>query len=759
MTQSPSGLTSNRVVSLSGLGRDRNPGHRILGECRDQLVSSLCNWLRDVAAPISEELFVLADSTRERLLQTRYLDLRADIEKDWPHFVETFRRELSAAAEQCQNQDNPKATGQAASLEIPDFEGLQLVDDEDLSEHIVIREFAAQISETCDEELYTLNRRVAALLGYDEQDDSANPLAPKIVCNALSDSCATIGSDAQSRLLLLRRLERHLHAGLPKIYQQINAYLIERGILPDLKRTYRRGPSAIESSNTSGTGVPDLRSAAGTVAAASPVSGDSILDALRRIAQLRGGAAPLPTGALQTAQGSLPITVQTAQAIDPAVVNQLLLSSLNEMQHAPAVESGNVIINQVRMVRESDSAKQVGGLEAVTIDIVAMLFDFIFDDIHVPVAIKALLSRLQIPVLKVAMLNPGFFADRQHPTRRFLGGVSGVAIRWGNAVDEADPFYRKLGELVDRIQSEFENDVEIFGTALTELETFVREHESEEDHTTLTAANVVIQRELEAEALERAQRAVRTFRAQNTLPPLIDAFLDEQWTDVLRTIAVKGSGNDAEWKAANDVMADLAWSVEPKKNPADRLKLISLLPKLLAQLNKGLDSISAQAEPRSAFFDGLMKFHSAALKGDAPAAPPQQKAPDLTPTFTPQGDGDLLVTRSVDNGIEVEEVVLVGAGPIWRADEREIYRQVNELKRGDWVEFCDAEGNKNRERLNWISPQRGILLFSNHRSAKAISIVPEALVRQIRDGNATILLEEAIFERALSGALESISAT
>ena len=97
-------------------------------------------------------------------------------------------------------------------------------------------------------------------------------------------------------------------------------------------------------------------------------------------------------------------------------------------------------------------------------------------------------------------------------------------------------------------------------------------------------------------------------------------------------------------------------------------------------------------------------------------------------------------------------------GPIWRADEREIYRQVNELKRGDWVEFCDAEGNKNRERLNWISPQRGILLFSNHRSAKAISIAPEALVRQIRDGNATILLEEAIFERALSGALESISA-
>ncbi len=758
MTQSPSGLSSNRVFALSGLGRERNPGHRILGECRDQLVESLCNWLRDIAAPISEELFVLADSTRERLQQTRYLDLRADIEKDWPQFVEAFRRELSAAAEHCQNQDNPKAAGQATSLEIPDFEGLQLVDDEDLSEHIVIREFAAQISETCDEELYTLNRRVAALLGHDEQIDSANPLAPRIVCNALSDACATIGSDAQSRLLLLRRLERHLHAGLPRVYQQINAYLVERGILPDLKRTYRRGAAAIEASTSAATSAPGLQVAAGVASAAGTVNNNGILDALHRIARMRGGVAPMSAGALQAAQGDYPTGQAAGPAIDPAVVSQLLLSSLNEMQHAPAVEPDNVIINQVRMVRESDGAKQVGGLEAVTIDIVAMLFDFIFDDSHVPVAIKALLSRLQIPVLKVAMLNPGFFADRQHPTRRFLGGVSGVAIRWGNAVDEADPFYRKLSDLVDRIQSEFENDVEIFGTALTELEDFVREHESEEDHTTLTAANVVIQRELEVEALERAQRAVRTFRTQNTLPPLIDAFLDEHWVDVLRTVAIKNSGNEVEWKAASDVMTDLVWSIEPKKNPADRLKLISLLPKLLAQLNKGLDSIGAQAEQRAVFFDGLMKFHSAALKGDTPVAAPQGKVPDLTPSFTPQGDGDLLVTRSVDHGIEVEEVVLVGAPPVWRADEREIYRQVHELKRGDWVEFCDAEGNKNRERLNWISPQRGILLFSNHRSAKAISIVPEALVRQIRDGNATILLEEAIFERALSGALESISA-
>ena len=770
MSQFSSNSAAKRVVSLNSLGRERSPGHRILGECRDQLVTHLSVWLNEVATPISEELFVLADSTRERLQQTRYLDLRADIEKDWSHLVETFRRDLSAEAERCQNQD--QAEKHADALEIPDFEGLQLVADDDLSEHIVIREFAAQLSESCDEELYTLNRRVAALLGHDELVDSPNPLAPPVVCRALSDACTTIGSNAEERLLLLRRLERHLHVGLPAIYQQINAYLIERGILPDLKRTYRRSSVAAPS------GAPGTPAVAGVPGGNTPASaplpglstatGEGILEALQRIAQARTGSlASTPAGVAGTSSSlaapSAPFaslqqgSAQAATALDPALVNQLLLSSLNEMQHAPVADAGNVIINQVRLVRESDNAKQVGGLEAVTIDIVAMLFDFIFDDAHIPVAVKALISRLQIPVLKVAMLNPGFFADRQHPTRRFLGSVSGISIRWGGSVDESDPFYRKLAELVERIQAEFENDVEVFGTALGELESFVNEREGEEDSTALTAANIVIVREQEAAAWERAQRAVQAFRTSNSLPALIDGFLGEHWVGVLQAIAVDDDGDSADWKAASELMKDLAWSVEPKKSPPDRLRLISLLPKLLAQLNKGLDNIKAGAAQRTAFFDALVKYHSAALKGELPA-PEASAPPEAVAAFTPSGDGDLLVMRSIDNGVEVEEIILVGAAPIWRADDREIFHQVSELKRGDWVEFVDEDGKRNRERLNWISPQRGILLFSNHRSSKAISIAPEALARQIRDDKATIVQDEAIFERALNGALESVNA-
>ena len=300
---------------------------------------------------------------------------------------------------------------------------------------------------------------------------------------------------------------------------------------------------------------------------------------------------------------------------------------MNEIQHAalPKIGTEGEIVNQVRLVRDSENSQHFGGLAAVTIDIVAMLFDFIFDDAHVPVAIKALLSRLQIPVLKVAMLNPGFFADRQHPTRRFLGSISGISIRWGNAVDENDLFYRKLAELVERIQNEFEEDIEVFGTVLAELEAFVEENENSENRPTQAAASLAMRQERQADALVQAERELQSFRTGQQIPALLDDFFDKQWMPVLQKIALTNKVGDVEWQAVTETMKDLAWSVEPKKAPSERLKLINLLPNLLSRINAGLDSIEAPAAKRQAFFDELVKYHSAALKGDT--APLRQRAP------------------------------------------------------------------------------------------------------------------------------------
>ena len=312
---------SGQVVSLNALPNGRSPGLRLLGECRDLLVDRLTLWLREIATPIRDELFVLADSTRDRKQQTCYLDLRADIEQDWSQLVEHFRRTLGGTP----LVERPGSTPQP--LEIPDFAGLSLMNDADLSEHIVLREFSAQLSETCDDELYTLNRRLALLLDRADPSDDDHPLAPAVICDALSEACSVIGDNAEQRLVLLRRIERHLHSGLPPVYRQINAMLIERGILPDLKRTYQRHvPPSASPEGPASSATPLAAMKAGPAAA--PVSqgsesGSDILTALQRLAQSRG----LPNSVLASAPPAGSVTNPASSPRRQRLTQKALISS------------------------------------------------------------------------------------------------------------------------------------------------------------------------------------------------------------------------------------------------------------------------------------------------------------------------------------------------------------------------------------------------------------------------------------------------
>lgn len=740
---------NQKIVSINTAGKERSPGLRIVNESIDQLCDSLCDWLGGLRAPISEELFLLADGTRERLVQTRYLDLRRDVERDWTNFIEAFRRHFTDV--------RPSAGG--ADLDVPDFEGLQLVDDGVLSERIVLREFSAQLAETCDEELYGLDRRVASLLGYENPEEGVNPLAPMSICQALADACGAFECGAESRILLLRRIERHMHLALPALYREINTELIERGILPDLKRNYSRaattrtssqGAAASSSANTPrNPPLTDLPQA--SISAESGVAlPQGIFAVMQRMMAARTsngqGMPPMPTIGHHGADGSDP---------NAATISQSFLQSLNALQHVEWQPSSSIAVNQIRQVRDSDAAQQIGPLEAVTIDIVAMLFDFIFNDEELPATVKSLVGQLQIPVLKVAMLDHSFFASRQHPARRFLDSITGVALHWGAGAGESDPFLQRLELLVARIQQEFETNVEIFSEAIADLENFVTEHEAEEAATVEIVADATLRREAEEAAAERVQTALRPLLAK-AQADVVRAFIAEPWAAVLRLKALVADAESTVWLDTLEVAEQLIWSVEPKADPDERLRLISALPMLLARLNAGLSLIEIDANTRNAFFDALVELHAAAMKGTPSTAP--QSPPVETPTQAPTGDGDLLVTRRTEDGVVIEDVMLVGAAPMRRARDRAALDQVRELKRGDWVDFIDAEGNVGRERLNWVSPQKGILVFSNHRAAKAISISPEALARQIRDGAARIVETCSVFDKAIDGVMHSLNA-
>ncbi|MBK6402522.1 MAG: DUF1631 family protein [Rhodocyclaceae bacterium] len=232
------------------------------------------------------------------------------------------------------------------------------------------------------------------------------------------------------------------------------------------------------------------------------------------------------------------------------------------------------------------------------------------------------------------------------------------------------------------------------------------------------------------------------------LPSAVADLLAHEWRALLVRHYLKGG--DAAWDLAVSTAAELVASTAPRVDAQGRKALAGKLPTLVKNIHMGLDKIHVTTERRLALFDCLFSIHAAVLRGAAPVVttlwPKAQAVPEIVSE-----------TIATDEA-QVDCISLVGADDVpAEVEDGEAQERVAELRRGDWVEF-KGESGPVRYRLSWVSPERGILLFTNPQSPRALSVAPAALALQVERGEASIVPVEPIFDRAVNRALESLKA-
>lgn len=743
---------------------------RMLNDCRELAMKRLSGSLREMLADVEEDLFQMAEASYDREMQNLYLEVRGKAKEKWPkmeaafsrHFVEVFNHKMRGEMDTA-----VKALSVSA-------QELRLVEEDDLAESIAMQELATRLREQNEDELSLLGERVAMLLGRNELKDEENPISPQAVCDALKRACDEIEGSVKVKLVLLKQIEQHVSRALQAVYADLNSEMVRWNVLPDLRSAYRKPVNAPSAP----------RPAAKQESPAAPPQGETavggdLLSALNHLVLVQAaGLSPSATAPATTAAASG--SPAGGAGLQAASTKSAFIDSLTDMQRLDRLlnEKGNTdglpdlgqalgTMNALHRIKANSQTQGVGQLDAITIDIVAMLFDFIFDDAKIPDVIKALVGRLQIPVLKVALLDKSFFSSKAHPARRLLDGISRAAVAWGDTVDQDDPLFQEIAFIAERIQGDFERDVQIFTDAFNLLNAVIAERDAMAEGIAGRSAEVMRKRETEEIAWVVAGEAVSR-RLSSDVPQGVQRFLLDHWQHVLKELYIRHGEDHHAYLSATSMIDDLIWSVAPKTNSDERKQLVNTLPGMLRALQAGLDAINLQQERRSRFFDELVAMHSAAVKaglngGEPPAAVPEAPAPsEVTSSASPAAqysvnpEGELFITRTTENDVQIEEVALVGASPT-AVPAADLYlQQVAALGRGDWVEFRQHEGGALRARLSWISPQRGIYLFTNPRSSRATSITPEALAYQFRIGMARIVIEEPLFERAVNGVLNSL---
>src|SRR5690606_20343428 len=89
-------------------------------------------------------------------------------------------------------------------------------------------------------------------------------------------------------------------------------------------------------------------------------------------------------------------------------------ANISRIQPQSIAEASRQMLVQIAQ-ENKDGA--VASADMQTIDLVGMLFEYMLSDDHLPDSIKALLSYLHTPFLKIAFIDKGFFEQPEHPAR------------------------------------------------------------------------------------------------------------------------------------------------------------------------------------------------------------------------------------------------------------------------------------------------------------------------------------------------------
>ena len=219
-------------------------------------------------------------------------------------------------------------------------------------------------------------------------------------------------------------------------------------------------------------------------------------------------------------------------------------------------------------------------MDAITVDVVAMLFDVLLNDRELPDALRAQIGRLQIATLKVAMMDKGFFSSRQHPARRLLDAIAGSATGWSE--EELPRLIDKVRAVCDAVLDGFDKDTAIFSSQLAVLTQFLADEEERGRGDGDRRRSDVQRAERNSQVRQEVSEQIRRHTSDPGLPDLIREFLERFWRVVLVKAYLRPGEGDQAWQEAVGTMDDLVWSVAPKTTPEERRRLFETLPDLLA---------------------------------------------------------------------------------------------------------------------------------------------------------------------------------
>lgn len=562
--------------------------------------------------------------------------------------------------------------------------------------------------------LMMLGMRLASLLERNELTLSDNPFRPHLFLSLLHDAWCEFQPDPGSHHLLFRVLGPQLCIDMGPILHALNAALIKRGILPQLAEP--QGTLSPNAQEQVATEAPDE---------------DPLIRQLHQLfpAQEHTAAKPADRPLFDAFPSLFQEEVLHATRTRDALLDHLARHHAfanGDSQHGAVLPA----------IKQSIPQDLLTPADIHAIDLVAAIFDAVFNDKHISDEIKGLIGSLQLPVLKAALTDKNFFFTEAHPARRVIELLTRSGLGWDRKKGHTDPLYPLIQRNVRRIQQESEQRIGVFADAAADLEAFIKR----EDTAAAQALAAPIARALQHEKLQQATAFAKNEVAlrigTGEVVAFVETFLENKWVPVLTLAYGVKDEKPQVLRSALGTMDDLVWSVKPKITQAERKELLAKLPVMVAALNKWLDLVKWDDAERARFFKELAACHASIVRAPLELSPERQMQ---------------IALAAAKKAAERRQRRLERQVPEPEPDAYD--EQVQQLQQGVWVKFARDDGAIATVRLAWVSPMRSMYIFATKDRQEAASLSAEQLAHALREQRAQLLSTAGVVGRALAQAL------
>lgn len=744
-------MQQGNIVSFGSAAASQRPtldekSRQTVDECRGVYLKKLPPLLTSLFETLDDAFYDLSDKSESEHQQASYFEAMRLMRKERSRIERQFRDKVLVEYDRFWTHGPDEALNNSAADGLSTE--LSLLGEEALEESLAITSMVSKYENCYQRDLESLNERFAHILKSEQITHQNNPVGPMIIGSIFQQLMNPVLIELPVKLVIYKLFDKVVMRNVGVIYDDINLHLKKRGVMPQLAFRIRRNNSASPQRNSpSNPGVTE----GGHVNAVQ----SELFQAIQGLLANRDNSGGVQSPGAPVAGLSLPAVetsdlIETLSELQSCNITLVAYVGANGAQH----NLRQMLVKSLQMETAGEPNKSLGKGDNDTIDVLSMVFEYILDDSSLPDPMKALIGRLQIPMLKIALVDKSFFSKEIHPARQFLNSVARASVGWSDDGDRSERnLYGVVEAMLKRILNEFQQDPGLFEELNEELAAFVAIEERGADVAEGRTNQVVRGKEQLKIAKMHVSNEINSRLGQRTeVPQAVYTLLNDGWKDVLLLLYLRQGVESKVWENAIEVMEVLLWSVELKSESADRKELLKKIPHLLRALREGLTEISFDQHKMTRLFKELQRCHLLSMKGKTDTEN-MVKVEQLARDESLDLSGVSLKSAPVDDNPFVEE-----QGGI---TQDHFFNQAVTLKVGTWFELNEEDEDKRRIKLSWKSEVTNTLVFVNRHGIKAKEIMVDEFASLLRAGQVIMLKgsTEPLMDRALKAMMDVLKKT